>query len=448
MEDKLPELDSLKINKRSGWPAIITGIIGALFGFLILLRFESIAFSAINVFIVGGGIGILYGRICKKDFGVVFLGGTIGSLCALNAISFGIFIFGGIFISLCLRDIDSYDYHSGTAGWIALVGWLILLIMIFSTSSGGVGNWIFFILLLIIGGFIIWMVITFPFLNILSALIIGGVLGWFLGYRNNYYPPSFFARPIFLVPLFSFTGYFIGCKITEGRKPKKKKIAKGGLIMAEDPVFPKDIDKDISPVAFSEKAIIHDLLSALNNKSLLLTRIESWGARARGQDQIRAFEMIRETLMRETDIIKAYTANQQARLDFENLKEFNQYLQKERIKAQLTEEKYRQAELEEKIKRIKLEGEYNSLTLQRRIKGLKKDQEMTEDRIERLEKEQLEKVGFQEEIRKVKTRKLADRVEYLYNRKKEIRKKYPPKEAEEIIDELDRAMIEEGLKEE
>ena len=204
----------------------------------------------------------------------------------------------------------------------------------------------------------------------------------------------------------------------------------------------------MSPVAFSEKVMIQDLLGALNNSNLLSVKLQSWRARAKGQEQIRAFEMIREMLQRETDIIQAYTANQQARLDFENLKEFNQYLQKERLKAQLTEEKYKQAELEERLKSMKLEEEYKRLELQRRIEGLKKTQEITGSRIERLKREELEKIDFQEEIRKIKTMKIADRVEYLHNRKKEFKGKYPPEEAEEVIDELDRTMVEEGLKEE
>jgi len=406
MKDKLLEVGSLKTNRGSAWPAIIGGIIGGLLGLAILGNGQSVVFSVINLVIVGTIIGALYGRIFfGRKLKTIVIGGIVGGIFGLNAISLGVFIFGALFVFLNVAlsnvyDIDiwgvwdNWDDWGWSSGWCFLYGimiWFVMSILFvilgfYDTSTIDVDWYKQFATVVsipIVGTLLMFI----PYLNILLGCIAGGIIGWaFYGQLQHW-----ISMPLFAVPLFSFIGYFAGCKISEDKKLEEpiKEIPEGGLLMAEDPVFPKDVSKDISPIAFSEKAMIYDLLKALNNKSLLLTKLQSWGARAKGQDQLRAFEMIREMLVKETDIIKAYTANQQARLDFENLKEFNQYLQKERLKAQLTEEKYRQAELEEKLKSMRLEEEKKRLQLQQEIGRLKRAQEMTEDRIERLKKEQI-----------------------------------------------------------
>jgi len=407
MKDKLPGVGSLNINKGSAWPGIIGIVIGGLAGLLVLIVFHSTLLYTLNSLLFSGFLGGLYARIYRKDTKVIIVGAIIGGICGLHPISFGIFALTTPYILLLLSQKSNVSP-------LFTVGVGLLICLTGARLGHQLGEW-------------------------------GKHLFW-------YNKPAFIwlCRPYFAIPLFSFCGYFIGCKISEGKNPKEhiRETPEGGLSMAEDPAFLKETNEGISPVAFSEKAMIQDLLSALNNSNLLSVKLQSWKARAKGQDQLKAFEMIREMLEKETDIIEAYTANQQARLDFENLKEFNQYLQKERLKGQLTEEKYKQAELEEKLKRMKLEEEYKRLELQRKIEGLKKVREETESRIERIKKEQLEKIDFQEEVRKVKTLKLADRIEYLHKLKKEWRQKYPSEEAEEIIDQLDRMLVEEGIKEE
>jgi len=454
MEDKLPEIDILKINKGSAWPAIIGAIVGGLIGSILLGFYQCIAFSVINTAIVGVIIGSLYGRIFfGRKLKAIVIGGIVGGICGLNAISLGVFIFGALYVFLNFaithRWEGGWEWSSGLCFLYGIIIWLAMsisfVILGFYDSSSIIDGLDWYkqfataVSVPIIGTLLMFI----PSLNAVLGCIAGGIIGWGIYEQIQHW----ISMPLFAVPTLSFAGYFIGCKIQQPKKAKEyieQKIPEGGLLMSKDPRF----SREVSPIGFSEKAMISDLLSALNNKSLLLTKLESWKARAKGQDQLRAFEMIREMLQRETDIIKAYTANQQARLDFENLKEFNQYLQKERLKAQLTEEKYKQAEPEERLKTMKLEEEYKRLELQRRIEGLKKTQEITGSRITRLKKEELEKVDFQEEIRKVKTMKLANRVEYLHNWKKEIRGKYSSEEAEDIIDEFDRTMVEEGLKEE
>ena len=454
MQDKLPEVDSLKINKGSAWPPIISGIIGGVVGSILLGFYQCVAFSVINTVIMGAIFGALYGRIFfGKKLKAIVIGGIVGGVCGLNAISLGVFIFGALYVFLNFAITDrwsgGWEWSSGLCFLFGLIIWLAMSISFvilgfydISSSPEDI-NWYKQFATVVSIPIVGTLLMFIPYLNIVLGCIAGGIICWaFYGQLQHW-----ISMPLFAVPTLSFAGYFIGCKIQQPKKAKEyieQKIPEGGLLMSKDPRF----SREVSPISFSEKAMINDLLGALNNKSLLLTKLESWKARAKGQDQLRAFEMIREMLQRETDIIQAYTANQQARLDFENLKEFNQYLQKERLKAQLTEEKYKQTELEERLKSMKLEEEYKRLELQRRIEGLKKTQEITGSRIERLKKEELEKIDFQEEIRKVKTMRLADRVEYLHNWKKEIKEKYSPEETEDIIDEFDRTMVEEGLKEE
>lgn len=450
MKDKLPEIDILKINKGSVWPAIISGIVGGLIGSILLGFYQCIAFSVINTAIIGAIIGALYCRIfVGKKLEPIIASGIVGGIFG-GVSGLGHFYAGFLFAYIVVAPLSFFSVSFFRAMWtdedfplwfnfIIPICTLILVITARRLAPTEFS----------IGHAITWGILSFiPWLNfgcLFGDFLAAGSIGWSLVHKTSII--YLFRMPFFAIPTFSFAGYFIGCKIQQPKKAKEyieQEIPEGGLLMSKDPSF----SREVSPIGFSEKAMISDLLSALNNKSLLLTKLESWKARAKGQDQLRAFEMIREMLQGETDIIKAYTANQQARLDFENLKEFNQYLQKERLKAQLSEEKYKQVELEERLKRIKLEEEYKRLELQRRIEGLKKTQEITGSRIERLKKEELEKVDFQEEIRKVKTTRLADRVEYFYKLKKEWREKYSPKEAEDIIDEFDRTMVEEGLKEE
>jgi len=468
MKKELLETGRLRIN-RGSVTAIISGIIGGLVGVAILQIPPSYIFVILNTVLIGTVFGFFCGYLIREEFPKhslpMIIGAIIGGfLAGLGGLYLNFnFLFGLFFVLLFLLIwgglatileekleetetnffvdwlLDIFGYNEGLCAFIlsTLVGGMCILGLLKLAIEMGLRNTV----LLGIGGFI-------PYLNIWVAYSIGSFIGSSL--MDSAFIMRLFGPPYFAIPLFSFAGYFIGCKISEGKKPKEriKETPKGGLSMAEDPTFLKQTSEGISPIAFSEKAMIQDLLSALNNKNLLSVKLQSWGARAKGQDQLRAFEMIREMLEKETDIIEAYTANQQARLDFENLKEFNQYLQKERLKAQLAEEKYKQTELEEKLKRMKLEEEKKRLELQQEIEKLKGVREVTESRIERIKKEQLEKIDFQEEIKKVKTMKLADRMEYLHNRKKEIKKKYSPEEAEEIIDELDRTMVEEGLKEE
>lgn len=449
MKDKFLEIGSLKINKGSAWPAIISGIIGGLVGLILLGFYQCVAFSVINTAIIGVIIGVLYGRIFfGRKLKAIVIGGIVGGICGLNAISLGVFIFGALYVFLFLAMAE-WEWSLGLFFLYGIIIWLVMSILFvilgfydISSSPADI-NWYKQFATVVSIPIVGTLLMFIPYLNVVLGCIAGGIIGWGLYEQLQYW----ISMPLFAVPTLSFAGYFIGCKIQQPKKAKEyieQEIPEGGLLMSKDPKF----SREVSPIGFSEKAMISDLLGALNNKSLLLTKLESWKARAKGQDQLRAFEMIREMLQRETDIIKAYTANQQARLDFENLKEFNQYLQKERLKAQLTEEKYKQTELEERLKRIKLEEEYKRLEIQRRIEGLKKTQEITGSRIERLKKEELEKVDFQEEIRKVKTMRLADRVEHLHNWKKKIKGKYSSEDAEDIIDEFDRTMVEEGLKEE
>ena len=446
MGKKLPKTrELLELNKQSAWP-MIGGVAGGLISLGFSTVFHSVVFSILNTIIIGIAFGSLYFRILMKDRKrATIVGGLVGGLCGLHLVSLWAFVFGTA--ALCfLLTMPAINQR---LRWSPVIPHILLAVYVFFTMvlAGTVANLpsdsgrsegiILFVIIFI----------AIPVLNIPTAYFAGGLTGW--GLVHNAPIMHWFSKPLFSIPLLSFAGYFVGCKITEGKKPKEyiREIPEGGLLMSEDQNFPKEVSEDISPVAFSEKAMIQDLLGALNNKSLLLTKLESWKARAKGQDQLRAFEMIREMLEKETDIIRAYIDNQQARLDFKNLREFNQHIQKEKLKAQLAEEQYKQAELEEKLKRMKLEEEYKRLELQRKIKELKKTQKVTESKIERIKKEQLEKIDFQEEIRKVKTMRLADRVEYLHNWKKEIREKYPPKEAEDIINELERMLVEEGLKE-
>jgi len=449
MQDKLPWVDSLKINKGSAWPPIIGGMIGGLVGLILLGFYQCVAFSVINTVIMGAIIGALYGRIFfGKKLKAIVIGGIVGGVCGLNVILLGVFIFGALYYSIYLVFCN-WEWSLGFSLLYGIMIWLVMaisfVILGFYNSYSIINDldWYKQFATAVSTPIVGTLLMLIPYLNIVLGCIAGGIIGWGIYEQLQHW----ISMPLFAVPALSFAGYFIGCKIQQPKKAKeyiKQEIPEGGLLMSKDPAF----SREVSPIGFSEKAMINDLLGALNNKSLLLTKLESWKARAKGQDQLRAFEMIREMLQRETDIIQAYTANQQARLDFENLKEFNQYLQKERLKAQLTEEKYKQVELEERLKSMKLEEEYKRLELQRRIGQLKKTQEITGSRIERLKKEELEKIDFQEEIRKVKTMRLADRVEYLHNWKKEIRGKYSPEETENIIDEFDRTMVEEGLKEE
>ncbi|NQS90026.1 hypothetical protein HQ584_09575 [Patescibacteria group bacterium] len=453
MQDKLPWVDSLKINKGSAWPPIISGIIGGLVGSILLGFYQCIAFSVINTVIMGAIIGALYGRIFfGKKLEPIIASGIIGGIFG-GVSGLGYFYAGFLFAYIVVAPLTFFSISYFRAMWtdedfplwFNFVIPICTLILVITARRLAPTEFS-------LGHAIAWGILSFiPQLNLgclFGDFLAAGSIGWSLAHKTSIM--YFFRMPFFAIPTFSFAGYFIGCKISEAKKPKEyvRKIPKGGLLMANDPAFPKDTSEDMSPIAFSEKVMIRDLLGALNNRNLLSVKLQSWGARAKGQEQIRAFEMIREMLQRETDIIQAYTANQQARLDFENLKEFNQYLQKERLKAQLAEEKYKQAEVEEKMKRMKLEEEKERLQLQQEIGRLKRAQGMTEGRIERLKKEQLEKVNFQEEIRKVKTMRLADRAEHLHNWKKKMKGKYSSEEAEDIIDEFDRMLVEEGLKEE
>jgi len=388
------------VRRGSTWLAIVGGITGGLIG-LAILDFNSYYFVPINTVIIGAVLGSLYVRVWKKEGKFVSIGAIIGGILGLNPISLGVFAFGAPIVLVSL-----------------------------------------------------WLLYEEDDLDLLMVCIVGAllcVLGGYLGWRLIPYIKYWLKKPYFVLPLLSFVGYFVGCKITEGKKPREeylKEVPPGGLSMSENQNFPQKVTEDISPVAFSEKAMIQDLLGALNNRSLLLTKIDSWKARAKAQDQLRAFEMIKEIFQKEAEAIRAYTEAQQARLDFDNLKEFNQHIQREKLKSQLAEEKYKQAELEEKLKRMRLEEERKRLELQREIERLKRAQEITESRIERLKREELEKIDFQEEIRKIKTIKLGERAEYFHNWKKRIKEKYPPEEAEEIIDEFERMLVEEGLKEE
>jgi len=452
MEDKLPWVDSLRVNKRSGWPAIISGIIGGLVGLILLGFHPCIAFSVINIAIIGAIIGVLYGRIfVGKKLEPIIASGIIGGLCG-GISGLGYFYTGFLFAYIVVAPLTFFSVFFFRAMWtddyfpiwFNFVIPICTLILVITARRLAPTQFS-------IGHAIAWGILSFiPWLNfgcLFGDFLAAGSIGWSLVPKISIM--YFFRMPFFAIPTLSFAGYFIGCKITEVKKPKEyvRKIPKGGPLMANDPVFSKDTSEDISPIAFSEKVMIQDLLSALNNSNLLSVKLQSWRARAKGQDQLRAFEMISEMLVKETDIIKSYTANQQARLDFENLKEFNQYLQKERLKAQLTEEKYKQAELEERLKSMRLEEEYKRLELQRRIEGLKKTQEITGSRIERLKKEEVEKIDFQEEIRKMKTIKLAGRVEYIYDRERKFREKLPPEEAEKAIEEFRRMLFESGLME-
>jgi len=461
MKDTLPEIDSLEVKRGGAWPGIIGGILGGLVGLIIVKNFQPHYFYFIvNVIIGGAALGSLYGRVEGTDIKAIRIWALVGTLLGLSSIFFRVFVLipfvafagGGIFLSLYLRDKDLYSDRCETAALIAggviFVFYVIGVISDIATKAGA-GQKALGIFTAIFLPVIVYLFVRFPLVHIPAAFIVGGVLGYFLASWIDYI--YFFGRPFFAVPLFVFAGYFIGCKITEGKKPREeylKEVPTGGLSMAENQNFPQKVTEDMSIIAFSEKAMIQDLLGALNNRSLLLTKIDSWKARAKAQNQLRAFEMIKEIFQKEAEAIRAYTEAQQARLDFENLKEFNQHIQREKLKSQLAEEKYKQAELKEKLKRMKLEEERKRLQLQQEIERLKRTQEITESRIERLKKEELEKIDFQEEIRKIKSIKLGERAEYFHNWKKRIKEKYSPKEAEEIIDEFERMLVEEGLKEE
>ncbi|MBA7489906.1 hypothetical protein ES702_00440 [subsurface metagenome] len=434
------------LNRGSPWPSIIGGVAGGLIGLVILIASRSPIFVTFNTTFIGLVLGILYGRIlCPEGIIGKVIGGIIGGFCGLvhGGFLFAFIFTGFLILFYCYLSEGNISEGAALRLGIAVGGLYTLFLVIFAiwlayTKHIKMGDWA--AIGMILGSFI-------PFVNLLVTFLAARIIGSTLIRSGSVV--NLLSVPYFAVPLLSFAGYFMGCKISEGKKPKEyiREIPEGGLLMSEDQNFPEEVSEDISPVAFSEKAMIQDLLGALNNKSLLLTKLESWKARAKGQDQLKAFGMIREMLEKETDIITAYIENQQARLDFKNLREFNQHIQKEKLKAQLAEEQYKQAELEEKVKRMKLEEEYKRLELQRKIEDLKRAREITESKIERIKKERLEKIGFQEEIRKVKTMRLADRVEYLHNWKKEIRKKYSSEEAEDIIDELERMLVEEGLRE-
>lgn len=465
MKKELPGTGRLRTNRGSA-TAIISGIIGGLVGVAILQIPPSYIFVILNTVLIGTVFGFFGGYLIREEFPKhslpMIIGAIIGGfLAGLGGLYLNFnFLFGLFFVLLFLLIwgglatileekleetetnffvdwlLDIFGYNEGLCAFIlsTLVGGMCILGLLKLAIEMGIRN----TALLGIGGFI-------PYLNIWVAYSIGSFIGSRL--MDSASIMRLFGPPYFAVPLFSFAGYFIGCKISEAKKPKEyvRKIPEGGILMTEKSVPSKKIDEAI---AFSEKAMILDLLSALNNKSLLLTKIDSWGARVRGKDQLRAFEMIREMFQKEAEAIRAYTEAQQARLDFKNLIEFNQHLQREKLKAQLAEEQYKQAELEEKLKRMQLEEEKRRLQLQQEIERLKRAQEITESRIERLKREELEKIDFQEEIRKIKSIKLGERAEYFHNWEKRIKEKYPPQEAEEIIDEFERMLVEEGLKEE
>ena len=437
------------------WPGIIGGILGGLVGLAIIKNLQLYHFIKINTVIGGAVLGSLYSHLWKgkgeRITAITVTGLVVGGLFGLHPILLGVFVFGGFYFSLSLYAIINKKWGKyilfGIILWFGIHFLCSYLHLVdYSLNSIWFVNFTSLISMPILGTGLMMI----PLLNIIFASIGGGIITWVLLDR---YPliSSWLARPLFVIPLLSFAGYFIACKIAEGKKPREeylKEVPIGGLSMAEKQNFPQKVSKDMSIVAFSEKVMIQDLLGALNNRSLLLAKIDSWKARAKAQDQLRAFEMIKEIFQKEAEAVRAYTEAQQARLDFENLREFNQYIQKEKLKSQLAEEKYKQAELEERLKMMKLEERRKRLELQQEIERLKRAQELTESRIERLKKEELEKIDFQEEIRKIKSIKIGERAEYFHNFRKRIKEKYPPEEAKEIIDEFERMLVEESLKEE
>ncbi len=310
-------------NQRT-WLPLLGGILGGLIGLVILLIFRSFVFSRINLTIIAAIVGALYGWMCDKEKASIILGAIIGGLSVLHPISFGLFVFGGAFTAVY---VFSYTRDIEYLGWLIYAVGIVIMLSTILTAADLLDKFIdrgsgIAILPFVLGR----LLFLIPYLNILGACIAGGYWGYQLSSSNIL--TDWLSVPYFVLPLLLFAGYFLSLKISEKGKPKEdiRKVPEGGLLMSEEPAFFKGTNPNISPVAFSEKAMINDLLAALNNKSLLSTKLASWKARAKGQDQLRAFEMIKEMLEKETDIIEAYTANQQARLDFENLKEFNQYL--------------------------------------------------------------------------------------------------------------------------
>jgi len=382
MKDKLPGVGSLNINKGSAWPAITGGIVGGLIG-LAILSFHSYVFVRINTVIIGAALGASYVRVWKKERNILGAGAYVGGIFGLHPISLCVFAIGA---------------------------------PIFLAS--------------------LWLLYEEDELDLLTMCIVGALLcalGGYLGWRLTPHIKYWLYRPYFVVPLLSFAGYFIGCKISEPKKPKE--LAKGGLSMKEE--------KIPIPEILNEKEIKKDLIFHKDKgEKSLNSYLSHLVERFRTDQEIKTLKKWTEQLNMRTEFITASTGVKRAQAEFRRVDTEGKTEAEKLITVQL-EEQYKRKELQKSLEDLDLEHEYKRLELQKKIDELKKPPRPRESESERIKRQESERaIKIMERIKGI-----TERAEFLSNWKKKMKKEHP-EEAEEIIDEVDRTMVEEGLKEE
>ncbi len=443
MRDGLAEIGKLKANKRDVSPAIFGGVLGGLIGLVILIGFQSPVFVIFNTTLIGVSLGLLYGRILWKEnvIGMIMVG-IIGGLFGGLAGSGGpgplfAFLFTGPFILFYFLEVKlwSEELKSGKlkdepfvlpGGW-ALLGLYTLFFVIYvfwfvHPKHVKIGD--LTALGMIFGSFI-------PFVNIWVTFYTTRIIGSTLIDSTSIV--NLFSVPYFAVPFLVFAGYFISCKISERKKPKE--FAKGGLSMSEEKIR--------IPEILNEKKIKKDLISHREKgEKPLNSYLSHLVERFKTDQEIKTLKKWAEQLNMTTQFIKASAEVKRAQSEFYRV-DTESEMEKEKLKTVRLEHEYKQKELQQKLQNLDLEDEYKRLELQKKIDELKKPSKPRESDLERIKRQESERaLRIMERIKGI-----TERMEFLSDWKKKMRREHP-EEAEEIIDEVDRMMVEEGLKEE
>jgi len=214
---------------------------------------------------------------------------------------------------------------------------------------------------------------------------------------------------------------------------KSLKQDKGGGDMEKKPVVYTSEDEELTKmregegvesVIFSQERMIRDLLLAVDDPKLFSRKVRIWRKVAQTKDQIKVLESIKELVERNTEIVRTFIENQRVLIEAKNIMELEQLIwerRKEEERRKLEEERLKRAELRKKALEM--------------LRPEKRDEIL----------EEIRRVVDKMRVMRAKMRSVAELVEYKHLIERQIKLEYPPEEAEIIIDEFERTLVEEGI---